>query len=249
MNGEAGMANGKLIQSVERALDMLLQIAHSQNGLKLNETARLCGLKPTTAYNILRTIEAKGFLSKDDNTVYKLGPAISELSECFREDDIQELVGGYMEQLAKKYPSAVITFAERNGLEIYCKLRKAPHYPKVVAPYKSKYSNISGASVRLLLAFAPDECLMNYLTMNPDEDEETYKAEKNKIRTEKLVIPPKSGEFLAAALVSLNNPEPTHALGIKMAEQEIESTDKKKIISDLKKTASDIDAEFMKRHK
>lgn len=243
------MANGKLIQSVERSLDMLMQIAHSQNGLKLNEIAKLCGLKPTTAYNILRTVEAKGFLSKDENTVYKLGPAISELSELVREDDIQELVGGHMEKLSEKYPLAVITFAERNGLEIYCRLRKSPHYKQVVAPYRSKYSNISGAAVRLLLAFAPDECLINYLSMNPDEDEERYRSEKSKIRTDKFVTPSKNGEFLAAALIAFNNPEPFHAIGIRMTEQEAAGMDRKKIISDLKETAYNIDSDFSKRHK
>lgn len=249
MNGDFRMANGKLIQSVERSFEMLMQIAHSQDGLKLNEVAKLCGLKPTTAYNILRTIEAKGFLSKDDSTVYRLGPAVSELSECVREDNIHDIVGKHMEALAVEYPYAVITFAERSGRDIYCKLRRSPHYQRVVAPYKSKYSNISGAGVRLLLAFAPEECLRNYLSMNPDENEEIYRNERKKIRAEKLAAPSKKGEFLAAALVSLNNPEPIHALGIKLTEQEAEGMDRKKIISALKKTASAIDIEFMEKHK
>jgi len=241
------MASGNRIQSLERSLDLLMHVAHSPQGLRLNEAARLCGLKPTTAYNMLRTLEAKGFLRKVENAIYKLGPAIPELTDRAAEDDLQDVVGKHMLNLARKYCSAVITFAERSGQEICCKLRKAPHFGGVTAPAKTQYTTLAGASARLLLSYSSEDCLKKYLLMNPEEDGREFKSAIKKIREEGLVVVERPDELLIAVAVSIATSQPVHALAIRITAQE--GIEREEVLGDLRNAAKDIESEFNRKHK
>lgn len=63
----------KTIQSVDRALD-ILECLCLKNSYKLGDLAEACSLNKTTAFHILKTFEARGYVEKSyDTQVYKLG--------------------------------------------------------------------------------------------------------------------------------------------------------------------------------
>ena len=62
-----------LIQSVERALNMLETLRDSQAPMRATDIAKSVELGPTTANNILRTLFLRGYLGQDENGRYALG--------------------------------------------------------------------------------------------------------------------------------------------------------------------------------
>ncbi|MFB9376869.1 IclR family transcriptional regulator [Kineococcus gynurae] len=68
------------VQSVDRALT-LLQILSRHGSLGVTEIARAAGVHKSTAFRLLSTLEARGFVAqRDDRGQYRLGPAAAELS-------------------------------------------------------------------------------------------------------------------------------------------------------------------------
>jgi DNA-binding IclR family transcriptional regulator len=62
-----------LIQSVERALDILEMIEESPENLRSIDIAERLGLNSNTASNLIRTLFDRGYLAQDDSRKYKLG--------------------------------------------------------------------------------------------------------------------------------------------------------------------------------
>lgn len=67
-----------LIQSLDRALDILEIIRDSSAPVRATDIAEKLGLGVATAHNIIRSLYIRGYLGQDENNRYVLGP------ECFR---------------------------------------------------------------------------------------------------------------------------------------------------------------------
>ena len=67
-----------LIQSLDRALDILAIVRDSANPVRSTDIAEQLGLGVATAHNIIRSLYIRGYLAQDENSRYVLGP------ECFR---------------------------------------------------------------------------------------------------------------------------------------------------------------------
>ena len=66
--------NVKTIQSVHRALDILEFAVFSGNGQKLSTITEHCHLNKTTAFHLIKTLEARGYLEQSPDTLsYKTG--------------------------------------------------------------------------------------------------------------------------------------------------------------------------------
>ena len=66
-------SKGPLIQSVERALDVLEALAGASSPLRSAEVAEQLGLHVNTTNNLLRTLFRRGYLSQDEHRRYQLG--------------------------------------------------------------------------------------------------------------------------------------------------------------------------------
>ena len=62
-----------LIQSVERALNILEVVRDSTKSVRAIDIARAVGLSPAAANNIVRTLFIRGYLTQDDHGHYLLG--------------------------------------------------------------------------------------------------------------------------------------------------------------------------------
>lgn len=90
----------KTIQSVDRALD-ILECLCLKNSYKLGDLAEACSLNKTTAFHILKTFEARGYVEKSyDTQVYKLGWKGFELfADLYQNIDVKPIIIPYMERL------------------------------------------------------------------------------------------------------------------------------------------------------
>ncbi|NMR30527.1 IclR family transcriptional regulator [Arthrobacter sp. SF27] len=84
----ADKSGGTTIQSVSRALKMLLAVAQSSNGLLAKEAAERFGLSVPTAYHLLNTMAREGMLFKDTAKKYHLGPAAAVIAQSVAATDV-----------------------------------------------------------------------------------------------------------------------------------------------------------------
>jgi len=76
--------NGKkaLVQSVERALNILKLLAERKSYLRSIDISAAIGVKSTTGHNLIRTLYRRNYLSQDEYGRYGLGAEMARLSEA-----------------------------------------------------------------------------------------------------------------------------------------------------------------------
>lgn len=83
MNNTSGNTN--LVQSVERALDILNALSEFPNGCGIGELSKYVGLSKSTVHRLLSTLKHKEYVIQiKDNDKYMLGTQILYLSSCIR---------------------------------------------------------------------------------------------------------------------------------------------------------------------
>lgn len=95
-----------LIQSVDRALDILEVVRDSAGPVRSTDIAAKVNLGLPTAHNIIRSLYARGYLAQDENNRYLPGP------ECFK---MSGAVGGVFDGLKRAVAIPVRTLAEETG--------------------------------------------------------------------------------------------------------------------------------------
>ncbi len=112
-----------MIQSVDRAVSLLCAVAVASEGLGVRELARRTGLQPTTAHNILKTLESRGMVRCDDVTrAYSIGPLGISLAHgvdplpalaCFAQPYVKKLLAEFGEN------SDVCTFVGGHFMRVF----------------------------------------------------------------------------------------------------------------------------------
>ena len=110
-----------LIQSLERAIDILELIRDNSNSIRATDVADHLGLGVATAHNIIRTLYARGYLAQDENNRYLLGP------ECFKLfnnagssfEDLRRIVEGPVREIAQETGDTTFFGSEYYG-SLYC---------------------------------------------------------------------------------------------------------------------------------
>lgn len=76
-------SGGRIIQSVDRAADVLETLAGQAGECSLNEISTLVSLNPSTCHHLLRTLMRREFIRQDPRTkMYSLGNKILELAQA-----------------------------------------------------------------------------------------------------------------------------------------------------------------------
>lgn len=81
----SGANRQRLVQSVQRAMNMLGYAATEPTGMSLSQISGHVRLHPSTAHRILATLAAGGYVSRDPvSRTYRLGPLLISLGEAAR---------------------------------------------------------------------------------------------------------------------------------------------------------------------
>ncbi len=148
------MAGSNIVQSVQRAIDILEMVADRRDGARLTEIADALDLNKTTAHNLLRTLRTRGFLTKDTANRIQIGPKIEEISRHHYRRSIFQRAEAGMRRLHMLMPGATVTFSELVGSEIVCRLRMAADLPGVLRrPQAQTFCPFGSASGLCLQAF------------------------------------------------------------------------------------------------
>lgn len=99
-------------RTVERAL-ALLAVVCERGAANLVDTARECGLAPSTALRLLRTLETTGFVRKDDGGMYRAGSRIIQLgAQALSDESLVDLARAAMEGLSAQTGESVYLSVE-----------------------------------------------------------------------------------------------------------------------------------------
>lgn len=102
----------KNIQSVHRALDILECIVQDTTGLKLGDIAERCGLNKTTAFHLVKTLEARGYVEQSyDTQLYKVGwKSFETFTEFYQKNDIRPVAVPYMDKIRERIDETVTLY-------------------------------------------------------------------------------------------------------------------------------------------
>lgn len=92
-----------IIQSLDRALQILDLFDDHHRELKITEISLRLGLHKSTVHSLLKTLQLHGYIEQDENGLYKLGMKLLEKGQLLlRGLDIREISNGYLTRLAEE---------------------------------------------------------------------------------------------------------------------------------------------------
>lgn len=148
------MNKGKMIQSVERACDILEAVAR-ENEIGVTDLSKKLGLHVATAHNLIRTLTARNYLI-NANGRYRLGPAVPALSAQWNPAlALPNLLRPYAEYIADRTgESAVATILVGFRAEMIIYIPGTGEIT-VQFPHKVWDHPLNLATGRILAAFQP----------------------------------------------------------------------------------------------
>lgn len=159
-----------MIESIERALDVLNLFLSDDSELSVTEIGKALGLYKSTVFRTLETLEAKGFIQQNpDNNKYRLGLQVYLLGMKFRETEpITNIIYPYAKTLSDKFNEVV---------NVHSLFEEDSEYPmlvmleKIESPQVLNLSPAIGyvgpchcsASGKCLLAYCPEGYLNKFV--------------------------------------------------------------------------------------
>jgi len=166
------MAVSNVVQSVARAADILMLVAESEDGLTLQALSQSLGLKPTTTYNLARTLTVKGLLQKVPRPVrYQLGASFYAMVAHSAERSLRDQASKAVQRLARRFPQATVTYCEPIANEIMNLLRMSPERPGVLErPRDRSMQPYVNAASLVFQAFWPPDQRLAYQQHHPFDE-------------------------------------------------------------------------------
>jgi len=153
------------ISVLDQALKLLEVVARRQN-IGLSELARLTGTTKTLAFRMAATLEARGYLLKDDEErTYSLGYKPLYLSEQMQHHSpLVRIANPFLDELSERTRENV-SLLVRDGVATIClAIRQSPQPIRLYVELGRQGPLHVGGGPKLLLAFAPDEIQEAVLT-------------------------------------------------------------------------------------
>lgn len=147
------------IQSVTRAINLLLAVAESPDGETARQLADRFDLSPATTYHLLTTLWAEGMLTKDGSRVFRLGPKAVVIADAYqRFDSVPAEYRKALHAVAESTGETAYLGVWRNGgVQVLDKV-EGVHAVRVVGLDVGFTKDVHArASGKLLLAFASEE--------------------------------------------------------------------------------------------
>lgn len=92
-----------IIQSLDRALQILDLYDDHHRELKITEISLRLGLHKSTVHSLLKTLQLHGYIEQDVNGLYRLGMKLLEKGQLLlRGLDIREVSNGYLKKLSEE---------------------------------------------------------------------------------------------------------------------------------------------------
>jgi DNA-binding IclR family transcriptional regulator len=151
----------QMIQSVERALDILNAVAQEVGWVGVREIARRTNMKVPTVQQLLKTLQNKAYLEFDPaQRKYRVGVAATLLARgADPTTRLGDFIQPFVDQLHKQFGETFVAMMYHGGTFTSIACRPSIHQLTVTPPARGQVVEQPQvmASGRLLLAFLPEE--------------------------------------------------------------------------------------------
>ena len=145
-------ANGGVVKSADRVMAVLDLVAE-RGALPFSGISEALALPKSSAHSLLRTMEARGYLSIDDERHYRLGSRIWELAQAFHEvDDLRTLMKPLMDEVVERTGETVQLATLEGVSAVYLALSESPHPMKLTSRAGARLPAYTSAIGKSLLA-------------------------------------------------------------------------------------------------
>ncbi len=184
------------IGSVIKAIEILFLFTQKHE-MSLTEITEKFGMKKSSAYKYLNTLERLKLIEKDPTTKkYRLGIKILELSGVVLENlELRRVAKPFLEELARKCNETIHLMVERDGEGVYIEKIDSPRTIRMYSQIGKRLPLHTGAVGKSLLAHMPEEKVNEIIskplikfTENTLTDPEKLKEELRKIREKGYAI-------------------------------------------------------------
>lgn len=156
-NKGAGLMN----QSVIKALSLLNYFSEEQRELSLKEISERSGLPKPTAYRLLSSLQACGFLIKtkegEHDSKYRLGLKLLELGNLVSEQlELRQIAKPFMEQLGQQINEAVHIVIVHDDQAVYIDKVESSRALRLYTKVGKSSPLYIGSGPKLLLAYMPE---------------------------------------------------------------------------------------------
>jgi len=154
-----------IVDSIDSALTLLSYVAEHP-GLGVTELSNQLGINKSRTYRMLCTLELHRFVSQDErSSTYALGPQAFVLGvAATQQNTLVRSAQKHMLGLNQAINETVV-LRVREGLETVCVARcETSHQVRAVGSVGNRRPINSGASGKILLAFAPEEIRTTFLS-------------------------------------------------------------------------------------
>lgn len=151
----------KIIQSVERALNILEYIAENGNKAGLTEISKGLGLSKSTVHGLIATLEQMGYIQQhSDSGKYSLGLKLFQLGMVvYNSMDLRTIALPHLHVLADKYKETVHLAVLSEGEVVYIEKVDSPRSIRIVSRIGGRNPAHCTGVGKVLLAALPEEAL------------------------------------------------------------------------------------------
>ncbi|TDL38152.1 IclR family transcriptional regulator [Kocuria rosea] len=119
----------KKVDAVERALSILDAFSENETRLSLTEIAKHTGLYPSTTLRLAGSLEYWGYLRRDADGHFRLGPTVLRLGSLYRDSfDLGEVIRPALKRLSEA-SGETAAFYVREGDDRVCLYRHHSKHP------------------------------------------------------------------------------------------------------------------------
>ncbi len=185
-------SDAKLIQSVDRALQILDVFSLKEKELGVTEIAHRLDLHKSTAFGLLTTLEYWGCIEQNRQTgKYRLGLKLLELGDRVKEGlDLRVLALPFLQELVERYRETVHLVVHDRGEVVYIEKVEGPTAIRMYSQVGKRAPMHSTGVGKVILAYRPlqevdaliEEKGLSSYTPNTITDPEVLREELIKIR-------------------------------------------------------------------
>ncbi len=152
------------ILSLQKALELVDELARDGDVVGVSELARRLGLTKNQVFRVLKTLDAFGYVHQADDRGYRLGLKFFELGQqVLARNDLLQVAPPLMDEL-RDATGETVHLLVRDGLEAVCVARRESRaLIRMSAAVGRRFLLHAGACPKAILAFQPDEVIAAFL--------------------------------------------------------------------------------------
>ena len=239
--------------AVERALSIFELIAESQNGLSNSDLSRRLQIPKSSASYILRVLEKRHYLQRDERGKYRLGLKLVSLTRgALTHLDIREIAKPILEQFLQKSRLAEAHLAVLdNGRAVYVEKVESQSFVKMDIWVGHRLPIHTTAIGKALVAYLPESETLQILSLRGMEKKtrksinnpQKYLRELEKVRQYGFAIDDEEnaeGVRCVASPIFDANGKVTAALGTSTIIMQLNETQLPKVVEMIKDAAAKV---------